>query len=151
MSEMIYTHTNIVASDWKGLAAFYVKVFGCRVVPPERDLSGPWLEELTGIPNVHIRGVHLALPGYEGNTPTLEIFSYEPGDAGPDTRNIHRQGLAHIAFAVPDVRTTVDAVMESGGSLLGSVVRKEYEELGTLTVAYCADPEGNYIEVQNWS
>jgi predicted enzyme related to lactoylglutathione lyase len=39
-----YTHTNLVARDWRGLAAFYENVFGCVAVPPERDLQGEGLE-----------------------------------------------------------------------------------------------------------
>jgi len=35
-----YVHTNLIAWDWKRLAAFYQDVFGCVPVPPERDLSG---------------------------------------------------------------------------------------------------------------
>lgn len=27
---------------------------------------------------------------------------------------------------------------------------KEYEDLGLLTVVYAKDPEGNFIEIQNW-
>jgi len=35
-----YTHTNLIAKDWKRLLAFYQEVFGCIPVLPERDLSG---------------------------------------------------------------------------------------------------------------
>jgi predicted enzyme related to lactoylglutathione lyase len=31
---MRYVHTNIVAEDWRRLADFYAKVFGCTPVPP---------------------------------------------------------------------------------------------------------------------
>jgi predicted enzyme related to lactoylglutathione lyase len=32
-----YVHTNIVSTDWRRLAGFYTSVFGCELVPPERD------------------------------------------------------------------------------------------------------------------
>jgi predicted enzyme related to lactoylglutathione lyase len=76
-----YVHTNIIAKDWRKLSLFYQRVFGCKPVPPERDLSGQWLDSLTGIDGAHITGEHLALPGYDGQTPTLEIFSYDDMDA----------------------------------------------------------------------
>jgi hypothetical protein len=69
-----YAHTNLVAHNWKRLALFYETVFGCVPIPPERDLSGDWLDKVTGIPGAHIRGTHLQLPGYEQGGPTLEIF-----------------------------------------------------------------------------
>ena len=59
-----FVHTNLVARNWQRLARFYEQVFDCTPVPPERDLSGQWLEEATGIPGAHIRGIHLRLPGY---------------------------------------------------------------------------------------
>ncbi len=50
-------HVNLIARDWRCLAAFYETVFGCVRVPPERDLAGPWLDAATGIPGAHIRGL----------------------------------------------------------------------------------------------
>ena len=59
-----FVHLNVIARDWKKLAAFYQDVFGCTIVPPERDLSGQWIEDCTGVPGAKIRGAHLRLPGY---------------------------------------------------------------------------------------
>jgi glyoxylase I family protein len=69
-----YVHTNLIARDWRKLAAFYESVFGCSLVPPERDLSGPWLEAATTVSGARIRGVHLRLPGHGETGPTLEVF-----------------------------------------------------------------------------
>jgi hypothetical protein len=57
-----YVHTNLIARDWRALADFYQRVFGCVPVPPERDLSGPIMEAGTGVPGAHLRGMHLRLP-----------------------------------------------------------------------------------------
>jgi len=35
-----YVHTNLIANDWKSLSEFYVNVFDCEPIYPERDLSG---------------------------------------------------------------------------------------------------------------
>jgi len=51
-----YKHTNIVAEDWRKLAEFYQQIFGCNPVPPERILTGKWIEGCTGVPGVEIRG-----------------------------------------------------------------------------------------------
>ncbi len=145
-----YSHTNIISSDWKKLADFYINVLDCRIKPPERDLSGGWLEELTGIREVRIRGIHLELPGYE-NGPTLEIFSYDPEFRDPAEKKINRTGLGHTAFHVDNFDSTVDKLLKNGGSLLGEKVSRKYEGIGTLNVVYCRDPEGNFIELQQWS
>lgn len=146
---MVYTHTNIIAADWKRLAEFYCQVFQCRAVPPERDLSGPWVDRLTGLTGVRIRGVHLALPGYE-NGPTLEIFSYDPAHAPVEQASVHRYGFAHMAFLVDSVPEVLEKLLDHGGEQLGELVEKDYGEMGILTAVYARDPEGNCIEIQNW-
>jgi catechol 2,3-dioxygenase-like lactoylglutathione lyase family enzyme len=98
---------------------------------------------------VRIRGIHLCLPGYE-NGPTLEIFSYEPDNLSGSVR-INRQGWGHIAFLVDSVSDVLAKVLEYGGSRLGKTITEEYHGVGVLTAVYARDPEGNIIEIQNWS
>ena len=71
-----YVHTNIIAKDAARLIAFYKEALACKSLGQTRDLCGPWLDKLTGLPQAHITGEHLLLPGYEADHPTLEIFSY---------------------------------------------------------------------------
>ena len=59
-----YVHTNLIAADWRALADFYIAVFGCAVVPPERDYTGAALDAGTGLDDAHLQGVHLRLPGW---------------------------------------------------------------------------------------
>jgi catechol 2,3-dioxygenase-like lactoylglutathione lyase family enzyme len=145
-----FAHVNLVAQDWERLAAFYERVFGCTRVPPERDLSGDWLEAGTGVKGARIRGMHLRLPGYGSGAPTLEIFSYSSElDALPTAAN--RPGWGHVAFAVEDVAAVRQAVLDAGGRALGELISTEIEGAGAITFAYVADPEGNVIELQRWS
>ena len=146
---MKFVHTNIVARDWRVLAQFYVDVFGCEILMPQRDLAGEWLDRLTGLTGIHILGAHLRLPGYgDGKGPTLEVFQYNAA-VPADRPAINRPGFAHIAFAVEDVRACVDAIRVHGGSLLGDIVETKVGER-LLSVAYTRDIEGNLVEVQRW-
>lgn len=144
-----YTHTNLVARDWKRLGAFYEQVFGCWPVPPERDLAGQWLDAALGIADVHIRGVHLRLPGGGDAGPTLEIFQYDPQGKTPPTAP-NRPGFGHIAFAVDDVRAALDAVIAAGGGAVGELVSVGISGAGRIEFVYATDPEGNIIELQRW-
>jgi catechol 2,3-dioxygenase-like lactoylglutathione lyase family enzyme len=147
--KMRYAHTNLIARDWRRLAAFYEEVFGCTPVPPERRQSGEWLERGTGVAGARLEGVHLKLPGHGEQGPTLEIYSYsEPADRPPPVAN--RLGFGHIAFEVRDVGATLDRVCERGGSAVGEVVTAEVSGRGRITFVYAADPEGNLIELQCW-
>jgi predicted enzyme related to lactoylglutathione lyase len=144
-----FAHTNIVAHDWRRLASFYTKVFGCTPKPPERDLSGRWLEDLTAIPDVQIQGIHLLLPGFGEDGPTLEIFQYN-GSPPHSSKSINAPGFAHIAFAVDDVEGCLKKVLDHGGSTVGETVRGTVEGVGPIHIVYAKDPEGNIIEIQTW-
>ena len=143
-----YVHTNIIARDWKQLARFYIEVFGCTPVYPERDLAGDWIDRLTDMKDTKIRGIHLRLPGNDEG-PTLEIFEYNHQTAKINARLINENGFGHIAFRVDDVEKILNKLLQHGGSKYGELVTKEIEELGTLTVIYARDPEGNIIELQH--
>ena len=145
-----YVHTNLIAEDWHALASFYQEVFGCIPLPPERDFQGKTLEAGTGIPNGHLRGIHLLMPGYTETEPTLEIFSYTPQAARSDTL-VNRPGFAHIAFQVQDVSAARTAVLAAGGKSVGDVVTLTIATGAKVTWCYLADPEGNLIEVQSWA
>ncbi len=144
-----YKHTNIIAKDWERLARFYEDVFGCKRVPPERHLSGAWLEKGTGVTDARFSGVHLALPGCEKQGTTLEIYRYSQNVDKPSPA-ANREGFGHIAFEVEDVATALDMVRQHGGGAVGKVVSREVTGVGVITFVYATDPEGNIIELQSW-
>ncbi|MEM9831612.1 MAG: VOC family protein [Bacteroidota bacterium] len=144
-----YAHTNIIANDWKALAEFYQKVFGCVFIPPERDQSGEWLAEGTGVANADLQGVHLRLPGYGDEGPTLEIYQYGQMEEKP-TPKANRKGLGHLAFLVDDVALMREKILRYGGQDLGKITEAEVVEVGKITFIYMTDPEGNILEIQHW-
>lgn len=145
-----YGHTNLIAKDWRTLAQFYIDLFGCQIVPPERDFAGEKLESMTGLPGAHLRGAHLRLPGYGENGPTLELFNYTELVDKP-ARAVNRPGYGHIAFAVDDVPAAREAVLAAGGHALGDVQVLVTSTGGRVTCCYVADPEDNIIELQSWA
>lgn len=145
-----YVHTCLIARDWKKIAQFYIDVFGCEVAGNERDLKGEWIDRITKIKNVHIKGVHLKLPGYKTGAPTLEIFQYDPNNYRLGNPLVNGLGFAHIAFHVDNVTMMLAKVTAHGGSQMGDYVEKKYHGNGVLKVVYVRDPEGNIIELQKW-
>ena len=144
-----YSHTNLIASDVPKMLAFYRDVLGCRSIGQARDLSGSWLERLTGISGAHIIGEHLVMPGYEDGGPTLEIFGYD--SVIPHAAlGVNASGFTHLAFAVDDVAALLAQVLAHGGGQIGELVETRYADGRVLTVVYATDPEGNIIELQSW-
>jgi len=146
---MKYAHTNIVCHDWRQLSAFYVNAFQCTVLPPIRRQSGEWLASGTGLKEASLEGVHLLLPGYGKDGPTLEIYQYamidDQSELSPNTR-----GFGHIAFEVEDVSESLSEVINNGGTEQGQMVTRRGEGVGEITFVYCRDPEDNLIELQSW-
>jgi len=145
-----YVHTNLIAEDWRTLANFYIDLFGCTLVPPERDLQGAHMDAGTGIPGAHLRGAHLRLPGWGDNGPTLEIFTYNI-TAPPEPAAVNRPGFGHIAFSVDDVQAARATVLVAGGRAVGEVVTVQIATGARVTWCYVTDPEGNIIELQSWA
>lgn len=150
MIKAIYRHTNIIAEDWQSLSQFYQVTFGCIPVPPQRDQSGQWLEDGTGVPNAALKGEHLLLPGFPNGGPTLEIYSYSEMKEKPNPAS-NRKGFGHIAFEVDDVQKASEEIIKAGGKPYGKIVTREVPGAGTITFTYVLDPEDNIIELQSWS
>lgn len=144
-----FAHTNLIARDWRTLARFYQDVLGCTPVPPERDLSGQWLDRATSLSGARLRGIHLRLPGHGETGPTLEIFCYDTQPPHPPTMP-NQPGWGHLAFAVEDVRAACETIVAAGGGMVGEIVQAEIAGAGQITFAYATDPEGNIIEIQQW-
>lgn len=146
---MRFAHTNIVSTHWKALADFYVKTFNCKIVPPVRNQSGKWLEKGTGLKNAKLEGVHLLLPGYGDNGPTLEIYQYENIEEQEITPP-NKRGFGHIAFEVKSVEVVSQTIVDHGGTIFGEITKREVKGVGEITFVYARDPEGNLIELQSW-
>ena len=144
-----YVHTNLIARDWRRLAAFYESVFGCVPLLPERDYFGPVFDAGTGITGARLTGLHLRMPGGGTNGPTLELFNYSRLDEGR-APTVNRPGFSHIAFAVDSVEDARAEFLAAGGSPVGEVVTLTTSAGLTVTWCYVADPEGNIVELQRW-
>ena len=144
-----FGHVNVTSADWRRLAAFYTDLFGCELVPPERDYRGADLEAATGVPGAHLTGAHLRLPGHGTGGPTLEIYQYDALEPGRDAR-VDRAGWGHIAFQVADVDVALERVLDAGGARVGDVVTLTTADGRHVTWCYAADPDGNVIELQAW-
>jgi catechol 2,3-dioxygenase-like lactoylglutathione lyase family enzyme len=144
-----FGHVNLIARDWRRLADFYARVFGCTPVPPVRDYGGPDLAKGTNLPGARLQGVHLRLPGFGDDGPTLEIYQY--ADLADSLHpEVNRPGFGHIAFEVDDVAAARETVLGSGGSAVGEVVESVTAAGTRVAWCYCRDPEGNVVELQRW-
>jgi predicted enzyme related to lactoylglutathione lyase len=150
ISGVRFGHVNVIAEDWRSLADFYTRVFGCELVPPERNYEGEDLSRGTDVVDAALRGVHLRLPGHGDSGPTIEIYEYRKSE--PRSASVaNRLGFAHIAFQVDDVSAAREAVLRAGGKRVGEIVTLITATGGQVTWCYVTDPESNMIELQAWN
>jgi len=145
-----YSHTNLIAHDWRALAGFYAEVFACVSVPPERDYAGPDLDRGTAVRGARLTGAHLRLPGRGPDGPTLEIFQYSIVERSEPPR-VNRPGFGHIAFEVESVDEAREEVLRAGGAPVGDIVTLTTATGAKVTWCYVTDPEGNIVELQSWA
>lgn len=145
-----YVHTNLIAHDWQALGAFYCSVFGCTLVPPERDYQGEALDRGTGLQQIRMRGAHYRLPGAGDQGPTLEIYTYSQL-VPTEKPSVNRPGFGHLAFEVDDVAAARAEVLANGGGAVGEVVTLTTSLGARVTWCYVTDPEGNILELQSWA
>jgi catechol 2,3-dioxygenase-like lactoylglutathione lyase family enzyme len=145
-----FGHVNVIAEDWRRLADFYTRLFGCEFVPPERNYEGEDLSRGTGVEDAALQGVHLRLPGHGENGPTIEIYQYRRSEPR-STSVANRLGFSHICFQVDDVPAAREAVLGAGGREVGEIVTLTTATGGRVTWCYVTDPESNMIELQAWA
>ena len=145
-----FGHVNVTGPDWRVLADFYRDIFGCELVPPERDYRSVDLDAATNLTGAHLTGAHLRLPGHGDTGPTIEIYQYdEMVDGGAPA--VNRPGWGHIAFQVPDVEAALAIVESRGGARFGTIVTLQTADGRRVTWCYARDPGDNLIELQAWS
>lgn len=134
MDEIRFLHVNINSKDWTKALSFYSKVLAANPTGFERDYKGDFIENLTDLRGIEVKGRHLSLPGYDEGGPTLEIFTYNTFSArGPLSKS--DIGKIAIGFRVLDLRSSVNKILQEGGIKL--------EEQGNTTIL--KDPEGNLL------
>ena len=141
---MKFGHVSIVARDTDRLADFYKEVFGCEDTVERWTMSGALISRGNGVPNSEIYAAWLSLPGVDG--PFLEIHQYKSIQDRP-APSVNQPGYGHISFEVEDIRATVGAVIDAGGSPLGEITDLGTAEAPCLCV-YMRDPEGNVVELE---
>lgn len=117
-----FSHINLLVTDLDRARWFYRDVLGFEELPrPGVSGTGAWFR--VGDLQLHLSGVETMPPPPE-------------------------QGVPHIALYVPTdaLASTVEAIRDAGADVRRDVSSREDFGVPVLT-AFCADPDGNVIEL----
>ena len=131
-------HFALRVTDLDRAIAFYEDAFDGQLVTKPFPLEGPIPEMLYGGgPGTTVRLCHVAFE--DGG---VELFEFSRPDVGPSDVPAYAGNIIHVAFHVEAVDAAVKRVAAAGGRLIGDVL-----DWGGTPFAYCADPDGNVLEI----
>lgn len=140
-------HTGIYVLEIEKMEQFYTQVFHMRAVCSNNVEENPMLNDLLRHQDSRILTTKLITPyGQEQHTgdmiELIQVQSFKC-EALPKNRPIFITGVSHIAIGVDNMEETVAAIVQQGGSLETGIYTMENGN----KVAFCRDPEGNWLEL----
>ena len=144
-------HVNIVVSDMATMIAFYRDVLRLRLTK-QATISGAWISDVTGLSDV-VADVAFLEPA---SGPGIELLHYRaPPGAAAEPMQPNTVGIRHLAFRVDDIDRLVAAMKAQEVSFFSPVhgvpaAQVDYARERKRLV-YCRDPEGNLLELCEFS
>ena len=140
-------HIGIYVSDLLLMKHFYMNVFNMHLICDDVIDQGEFFDKLYGKENteVHITKLITHQGKKNGTGDMIELLSICNNDATLQSfaGRLTDIGRMHIAFEVGDIYFTTDKIIKEGGKILiFPFVRENGNQL-----AFCCDPEGNYLEL----
>ena len=145
---MRVNHVNVV-SDMERSLAFYVGLLGMRVTF-ECDLTGDWIETVSGLPDVSARCVFCQPPG--GGT-RFELLQYRtpPGRTLSAASLANTLGLRHVALEVDDLDALYARLTQAGVPSVSPPITVPFSVTGVRKrLCYLRDPDGALVEIAEY-
>ena len=131
-------HTGITVKNLERSVAWYCEMLGFKVLL-SFESNGPGIAQVTGIPNVHIKGTHLQLGDYD-----VELIEYVSPQGKEVDLSTSYIGSGHIGLMVDDVQGLYEQLKAKGVRFKGAPIASRP---GRLPVCYFLDPDGVPLEL----
>jgi glyoxylase I family protein len=142
MATFANDHVAVRVSDMDRATRFYTEVFDAEILTNPFVIEGDFAAAMMGgVPGARFRIRQMSFEGgvvelFEFLSPRLAAEPVAPMDAP----------ILHMGFEVDDVDAVAAKVEPAGGKLLLPVT-----EWGAYKLTFCADPDGNVIELADTS
>ncbi len=136
-------HVAFATSDIDRLIRFYEALTGHRRHGGQRLTGHAAYDRITGLKDVDVTAAWI-----QGMNIGLEFWSYAnpPTVSRDDERPVNEAGYSHVCFETDDVEADLALAIAAGGRPHSTV-----QDLGTARVGYLRDPDGNIVELLQWS
>lgn len=129
-------HVGLVVKDMKKMVRFYQAFLGFKVMEDFVE-SGPYIEKLLGFPQAKVWMIKMVAK--EGGMIELLRFGSKNRLL---PRALNRPGFTHLALTVRNLKEC----LRRGRGLKG-ISAPLVAPNGKALVAFCRDPEGNFLEL----
>ena len=134
-------HVGLTVSDADRSIAFYRDNFGFELLT-ERIAEGHWAEQVSGIPGIQLRIVHLYREGLR-----LELLEFLRPRGAREARGFNDAGSAHICFLTDDMDGEFERLLEAGAGRINPPQTVVGGPNDGGRVVYVKDPDGNAVEL----
>lgn len=143
-------HVNIVVADMERSLTFYVGLLGMQVTF-EAELTGDWIETVTGLPGVSARCV-FCRPSGGGARFELLHYRTPPGAARAADSVANTPGLRHVALEVDDLDGLHARLLAAGVPFISGPVAVPFSLPGVRKrLCYLRDPDGALVELAEYA
>ena len=147
---MAFDHINLVVKQLDDCRKFYETVLGMTVTF-EKHLSGPWFEQVTGIPGAEADCLFLEFP--DGGC-RLELLCFNHlASQTPSAPLPSDPGFRHFAIRTDDMEGLKTRLIRAGCPVISAPVTVPFA-VGSAgnqkTLFYFRDPEGNLVEASSY-
>jgi catechol 2,3-dioxygenase-like lactoylglutathione lyase family enzyme len=132
-------HVGIVVKDLAKMLYFYRDVLGFQI-QKEMSEAGEFIDSLTSLKGVKVKTVKMSAE--DGNL--IELLHFESHPRNLAKRDLNDCGYSHVAFTVENLDFEYNRLQEVGVAF-NSAPRVSPDNYAK--VAFCRDPEGNFIEL----
>lgn len=133
-------HVGIVVRNLTKSLYFYQQLLGLKI-HKEMVEESSFIDAILGLKDIKVKTVKLQIP----KSSIIELLYYfSPTSPKINARKIHETGITHFALTVKDLDKEYHRLKKAAIKFV-SCPQKSPD--GLAKVAFCKDPDGNYIEL----
>ncbi len=135
-----FRHVGIVVKDMEKALYFYRDLLGFKIVKKMQE-SGNYIDSVCGVKKISVITVKLSA---DDNNLIELLYFISPVSKNNAAKGLTDVGFSHISCTVENIDATYDRLSKAGIHF-NSLPQVSSE--GYAKVAFCLDPEGNFIEL----
>lgn len=141
MSGVNVRHIGLVVQNLEKMLDFYCKTLGFKLRSRQIE-KGNYISSMLGLSQAEVETAKLYL---EETGSLLELLYFHlPSSTHAEKKELHHLGLTHFAISIGDLDQLHQKMSSQGLQFVSPPVTTENNY---AKVAFCQDPEGNYLEL----